>query len=334
MLTKKTFAAVVSLALAGTMAVPAFAAEAIPVGQAGLDARPLISEYTPASPVSLALAEDENPLTRSEAVSVLYEKEGKPGVNFAMNYTDVAPEADYAEAVRWASSQGIAGGYGDGTFGPDDTVTREQLAVILYRYAQSKDQGFTGAWAFPLPYADAQAVSGFAYEAVCWVTMKGVMGDAGENQFAPASGVTHSDAKLMFQQYFDAVNPVEIPNPFLDFETMSDAAQIAGFSMELPDGMEPCEIRAVEGSMLEVVCQSGWGAITLRKGIGTQDISGDYSHYAQTSTEELDGCTVTLKGNNGNVMVAVWNNGSYAYAVRAEAGLEMDTMLSIVSNVK
>ena len=57
-------------------------------------------------------------------------------VNYLMTFSDVDPAASYGEAVRWAASQGIAGGYGGGLFGPDDPITREQLAVMLYRYAR------------------------------------------------------------------------------------------------------------------------------------------------------------------------------------------------------
>ena len=53
-----------------------------------------------------------------------------------MEFNDVAPTAYYGEAVRWAASEGIVGGYGDGRFGPNDTITRQQLAAILYRFAQ------------------------------------------------------------------------------------------------------------------------------------------------------------------------------------------------------
>ena len=173
---KKAFTALFSLALAGSLAVPAWAAE-LPQ-------------------TNLVFPADENPLTRAELITVLYEQEGKPAVHFDMDYTDVEPNADYAEAIRWASSEGIASGYGNGAFGPDDAVTREQMAVILYRYAQSNNQGFTGNWAFLLPYSDADVISGFAYEAVCWVTMKDLMGDVSDNCFAPKETVLHQDAYL------------------------------------------------------------------------------------------------------------------------------------------
>ena len=55
-----------------------------------------------------------------------------------MDFDDVDPAAYYAEAIRWATSEGIAGGYGGGVFGPDDPITREQLAVMLHRYAPAR----------------------------------------------------------------------------------------------------------------------------------------------------------------------------------------------------
>lgn len=123
MLNKKMLMALLPLALAGSMTVPGFAAEAIPAQQADLSLKPVVS--------------DQNPLTRAELILALYEQEGTCGINFAMDYTDVSPDAEYAEAICWASSEGMVQGYGNGTFGPDDAVTREQMAVILYRYAQS-----------------------------------------------------------------------------------------------------------------------------------------------------------------------------------------------------
>lgn len=327
MLNKKTLTALFSLALVGSMAVPAIAAEPIPAQQTNSALKSVISEYTP-------VIADETPLTRAALISVLYEMEGKPTVNFAMNYTDVDPDAAYAEAIRWASSEAIASGYGNGTFGPDDAVTREQMAVILYRYTQSNGQGFTGTWAFPLPYSDAGEISDFAYEAVCWVTMKDIMGDNGSNMFDPDAKVTHQDANAIFEQYFSAVESIEIANPFITCETMDEAAQVAGFSMELPHWVQCSTIRAIESSMIEVVDQDGQEPLTLRKGIGTQDISGDYGTYSDTTIEYVNDCTVTLKGSHDKVMVAAWNSGDYTYAVRTESGLDHDTMVSIVSEIK
>ena len=72
--------------------------------------------------------------------TVLWRMAGSPVVNYAMTYTDVDPAAWYGEAVRWATSEGVVTGYGNGLFGTNDPITREQFAVMLYRYA--KEQGY------------------------------------------------------------------------------------------------------------------------------------------------------------------------------------------------
>lgn len=140
-------------------------------------------------------------LTRGQAVTILWRLEGSPVVNYAMNFSDVTENTDCAEAVRWAASRGIAQGYSSGAFGVSDPVTREQFAALLYRCAQSKGQGFTGTWAFPLNYPDAQQVSGFAYEPLCWLTMSGVISGTNSGMLNPQGTATRAQAVVMLQRY-------------------------------------------------------------------------------------------------------------------------------------
>ena len=75
------------------------------------------------------------PLTRAMIVTILYRMAGSPSVSGSSDFTDVAAGKWFAKAVAWAAANGIVNGYGSGLFGPNDPVTREQLAAILYRYA-------------------------------------------------------------------------------------------------------------------------------------------------------------------------------------------------------
>lgn len=75
-------------------------------------------------------------VTRATVVTVLYRMEGEPSAAGDSGFPDVAEDAWYGAAVAWAGEAGIAAGYDTGAFGPDDPVTREQLAVFLWRYAQ------------------------------------------------------------------------------------------------------------------------------------------------------------------------------------------------------
>ena len=114
-----------------------------------------------------------NNLTRAQFAQILFNKEGRPVVNYLLLYSDVANGVWYTEAIRWATSRGIVGGYGNGMFGPNDNITREQLAVMLWRYA-----GSPAATDKELHFTDADQASGFALEALRWAVENGKIGRA------------------------------------------------------------------------------------------------------------------------------------------------------------
>ena len=145
---KKTFTVLCSLALAGSMAVPAFAAEGI-CGQEALIAAPYASVVAEKPTVTAG----EDLFTRAELVSALHQKAGSPVVNFAMQYTDVEQGAEYA---------------------------------------------------------DASQISEYAYEAICWVTMKDVMGEKEEQAFVPQGTVTQQEADTMLTQYFTVLEQADV----------------------------------------------------------------------------------------------------------------------------
>ena len=129
------------------------------------------------------------PCTRGQIVTFLWRAAGSPVVNYAMNMTDVAEDAYYGEAVRWALSEGITTGTGDGKFSPDATCTRAQAAAMIYRCAQAQGKGFTGAWMFHLPFTD---VPEWAYESVAWCYMNSVTTGVSETFFAPGNDCTRA----------------------------------------------------------------------------------------------------------------------------------------------
>ena len=104
-------------------------------------------------------------LTRAMVVTVLWRLIGAPRVDHAMTFEDVGPGTYYLDAVGWAFAQKLVSGYDAKTFAPNDTITREQLAVILWRFAQQV--GSPGAM---LDFADADAVSDYAIPALLWAT--------------------------------------------------------------------------------------------------------------------------------------------------------------------
>lgn len=101
----------------------------------------------------------------------------------------------YEKGMAWAMENGIT----DGTNASGE-ITREQLAVMLYRYEQRKGGGFTGTWMFLLDYADREAVSDWAYEALCWMTMNGVMNGM-DGKLCPENTATRAQVAKMLMEY-------------------------------------------------------------------------------------------------------------------------------------
>ena len=143
--------------------------------------------------------------TRAMVVTMLWRMAGEPAAAEPAPFTDVSSDAWYADAVAWAAQTGAVKGTSETTFSPDTPVTREQLAAILYRYAQAQGKGFTGAWMFPLDYSDAADVSEWANEAMHWMTMKGVITGMGDGTLAPGANATRAQIATMFMRFADAM---------------------------------------------------------------------------------------------------------------------------------
>ena len=136
--------------------------------------------------------------SRGMIVTILYRLEDSPSAAQA-DFADVAAGAYYAGAVAWASANGIVTGYGDGTFGPDTAITREQLAAILYRYAQylglevSQTADLTG-------YGDAADISEWAQQAFAWAVREGLISGMDDGTLAPQGTATRAQVATILMR--------------------------------------------------------------------------------------------------------------------------------------
>ena len=137
-------------------------------------------------------------LSRAQFAQILFNKEGRPVVNYLLQYGDVAEGAWYTEAIRWATSRGIVGGYGNGTFGPNDNITREQLAVMLWRYA-----GSPAATDKELHFTDADKASGYALEALRWAVENGILNGYGDGRLGPQGQATRAQVAQMLKNFIE-----------------------------------------------------------------------------------------------------------------------------------
>ena len=135
-------------------------------------------------------------LSRAQLAQILFNKEGRPGVNHLLTFPDVASEAWYTEAVRWAAGQGIVSGYGDGTFGPNDPITREQLVVMLYRYMGEPAVSGSSLGRF----SDSGNVSGWASQAMSWAVANGVV-NGSNGALNPQGSATRAEVAQMLMNF-------------------------------------------------------------------------------------------------------------------------------------
>lgn len=143
--------------------------------------------------------------TRGMVVTVLYRLENQPSTS-AASFTDVASGAYYANAVAWANANGIVSGYGSGKFGPNDKVTREQLAAILYRYAQYKKYDVSvGEDTNILSYDDAQSISSYAIPAIQWACGAGVVTGKSGSKLDPKGNAVRAEVAAMLMRFCENV---------------------------------------------------------------------------------------------------------------------------------
>lgn len=141
--------------------------------------------------------------SRAMIATILWRMAGSPVVNYAMTYTDVAQGQWYSEAVRWATSEGIVGGYGNGLFGTNDPITREQFAAMLYRFAQ--EQGYDvsiGENTNILSYTDVADLSEYAISAMQWAVGAGIINGTGDGStLTPQGQATRAQAAVMLTRF-------------------------------------------------------------------------------------------------------------------------------------
>ena len=130
----------------------------------------------------------------------------------------------------------------------------------------------------------------------------------------------------------------EIPNPFVDCATLADAAKLTGFDITVPDsvdGFDTRTIQVMDNKMTQVIYAKGENKLLIRKQAGSDDISGDYSEYAETNTVTLGSLAVTMKGDNGIVSLATWTDGGYTYAVDTQdVPMSSDIIGSLIGTVQ
>lgn len=138
-------------------------------------------------------------VSRGMIVTILHRLVGSPAVGNS-NFTDVPDNQYYSRAVAWAAANGVVSGYGNGRFGPDDPITREQMALILQGFARL--QGWdVSARADLSGYKDVGSISGYALESMRWAKSVGLINGTSPTTLSPASTTTRAQAAVIFRSF-------------------------------------------------------------------------------------------------------------------------------------
>lgn len=140
--------------------------------------------------------------TRGMIVTILYRLEDEPAVSGSCPFDDVKSGSYYEDAITWAAANGIVTGYDNGKFGPNDPITREQLAAILWRYAKYQGEDVSvGEDTNILSYTDAEEISEYAVAAMQWACGAGIIQGTSSSTLSPQGTATRAQAAAMLQRY-------------------------------------------------------------------------------------------------------------------------------------
>ncbi len=140
-------------------------------------------------------------LTRGMLVTILWRMEGRPSTDAACPFDDVAENDYFSDAVRWAASLELVRGESDTAFAPDDAISRQELAAILWRLAAQKGLNVSNAGSTVPDFADRDQIASWAGEAVSWAYTCGILTGRSGNRLDPAGTATRAEAAAMLVRF-------------------------------------------------------------------------------------------------------------------------------------
>ena len=245
----------------------------------------------------------ENSLTRSQFAKILYNMEGNPEAGNASTFTDVPTGKWYTDAVTWASNAGLVRGVGNGAFLPDESIRRQDLIVMTYRYAQYKECEITKR-ADLSSYQDAKNVAEYALDAVQWAVAEGIIvGSAG--QLSPDREIQRCEAAELLMRLAEFITPSET-EPTQPSENPSPVPGVP----EEPDNPETDEVNLNEyglaeevedGTILHAWC---WNFNTIKEMIPQIAAAG----FSAVQTSPIN---AIIEGENGGLQI--YGSGKWYY---------------------
>ena len=236
---------------------------------------------------------------------------------------------------------------GGATFSDAAALTDAQRAIL-----DKALEGFAGSAIEPVAYLGYQVVAGTNHCFLCRATVtypgaqpRWVLVYVNERLDGGAELMNIADLDIGSLCEYGGEETdiggesVQIANPFVDYETLADAARAAGFELTAPETVEGWSgektVQVMDGCMIQVIYHDGDdNRLFVRKEAGSDDIGGDNNLYGEENAVSVNGCNVTFKGDAGTVSTAIWTNGGYAYAVSADLPMTPEAMTALVAQIR
>ncbi|MBR4628591.1 MAG: hypothetical protein IKO47_13030 [Ruminococcus sp.] len=259
----------------------------------------------------------------------------EPCIELVYIYEDLKGNAEITGSKTIIGSESLDGGWSANS-GDTDIAKNADVKKAFEKVTDT----LTGLSLEPTAYLGSQVVAGSNYLILCKATAA-VPNAVPEFRLVTVyadleGGAEMTDIdEISFGEYDGEASESEenteeataqLANPWAGYATVEEAANAANISFAAPDtlgGRERYLVQAMKG-VAEVRYGTGSDTTGFRKGTGTDDISGDYNTYNEISTAEVSGADVTLRGNDGKVFGAIWNDGTYSYAYYADGGVSID----------
>lgn len=276
-----------------------------------------------------ALAADTTPVLISAPVAEAQES----GYDIYVDGKDTGKEACIIVPLRsFAEQLGFSVTWnGDGTVGIDNGVMHSTITIGQDNYQVVTS--IEGAVGMSAPFSLGSAP--FVADGTTYVPLQLFEALLGNLQ----GGVTLENGVLSIRTTLESEeNAVQRPNPFTDCDSLAAAEKLVGFQLNIPDAVDGSDqrvFRASDNDLLEVIYQKGETEVArIRKALGADDVSGDYTDYAQVNTVSVDDVSVTMKGENGLVALAIWTRGGYTYAVSVERPISSADMIRLIAEIQ
>lgn len=221
--------------------------------------------------------------TRAMIVTVLYRMAGEPAVSGGGKFTDVDPNAWYGPAVAWAAANDIVTGVSATSFAPNNPITREQMATILYRYADNQHYD-TSAWASLSVYTDAGQISSYADDAMRWACGAGLLTGTSATTLSPKGTANRAQIAVILSRFCQTMTPgtggnlsqAQIVSNLQNSSLPKKDTLVAMTRVLLEDGFEPAFVAGLLGNIIE---EGACGIFESSAYISRPDLEPDYLVY-------------------------------------------------------